>query len=218
MDECCVKQGAEARLFKTTFLDRPCMIKERFPKQYRHPELDKKLTARRIAQESRSIIRCREAGIPCPTLFYFDLSRIYMEYIDNAQTLRDYINSGPDEKDLFTAMDTVGTYLACMHDKDIIHGDLTTSNIMRKNDDSADGKAGQIVMIDFGLSSASSLVEDKGVDLYVLERAFLSTHPNSEKLFDRIIQTYATKSENEKAVLAKLEDVRARGRKRTMLG
>eukprot|EP00054_Salpingoeca_dolichothecata_P011985 m.66425 g.66425 ORF g.66425 m.66425 type:complete len:185 (+) comp19720_c0_seq3:47-601(+) len=184
MDECCVKQGAEARLFKTTFLDRPCMIKERFPKQYRHPELDKKLTARRIAQESRSIIRCREA----------------------------------DEKDLFTAMDTVGTYLACMHDKDIIHGDLTTSNIMRKNDDSADGKAGQIVMIDFGLSSASSLVEDKGVDLYVLERAFLSTHPNSEKLFDRIIQTYATKSENEKAVLAKLEDVRARGRKRTMLG
>ena len=36
--------------------------------------------------------------------------------------------------------------------------------------------------IDFGLSCTSSLVEDKAVDLYVLERAFLSTHPESDSL------------------------------------
>jgi TP53 regulating kinase-like protein len=28
----------------------------------------------------------------------------------------------------------------------------------------------------------SSLPEDKAVDLYVLEKAFLSTHPNSEEM------------------------------------
>jgi TP53 regulating kinase-like protein len=35
-------------------------------------------------------------------------------------------------------------------------------------------------MIDFGLSSNSQMVEDRAVDLYVLERAFISTHPNSQ--------------------------------------
>lgn len=38
------------------------------------------------------------------------------------------------------------------------------------------------VLIDFGLASTSSLVEDKAVDLYVLERTFTSTHPDSEPL------------------------------------
>ena len=32
------------------------------------------------------------------------------------------------------------------------------------------------MLLDFGLSTSSSLPEDKGVDLYVLERAFKSAH------------------------------------------
>ncbi len=32
------------------------------------------------------------------------------------------------------------------------------------------------VIIDFGLSTTSTVAEDKGVDLYVLERAFISAH------------------------------------------
>lgn len=39
--------------------------------------------------------------------------------------------------------------------------------------------------IDFGLGSQKPLVEDKAVDLYVLERAFLSTHPHSQALVSR---------------------------------
>lgn len=45
-------------------------------------------------------------------------------------------------------------------------------------------------MIDFGLSSTSAMAEDKAVDLYVLQRAFASTHPNSEHLFARILDVY----------------------------
>jgi TP53 regulating kinase-like protein len=63
-----------------------------------------------------------------------------------------------------------------MHDADVVHGDLTTSNVIVRGTDS------QVVLIDFGLSSISTVVEDKAVDLYVLERAFISTHPGSEKL------------------------------------
>jgi TP53 regulating kinase-like protein len=73
-------------------------------------------------------------------------------------------------------------------------------------------------MIDFGLSYISTLPEDKGVDLYVLERAFLSTHPNSESLvlllpfydllfkFDNVLKHYGKYSKNSGAVLKKLEE------------
>uniref|UniRef100_A0A8C1ZIT0 non-specific serine/threonine protein kinase n=1 Tax=Cyprinus carpio TaxID=7962 RepID=A0A8C1ZIT0_CYPCA len=57
-----IKQGAEARVYRGTFLGRSVIIKERFPKLYRHPEVDEKLTRRRTTQEVRSILRCRRAG------------------------------------------------------------------------------------------------------------------------------------------------------------
>jgi hypothetical protein len=61
-----------------------------------------------------------------------------------------------------------------------------------------------IVMIDFGLSYISTLVEDKAVDLYVMERAFLSTHPNSEQLFESLLEGYKAQSKNAKAIIDKL--------------
>lgn len=47
-------------------------------------------------------------------------------------------------------------------------------------------------MIDFGLASVSTLAEDKAVDLYVLERAFASTHPGSDNLFAIVLDSYAS--------------------------
>lgn len=60
-----IKQGAEARVYRTRFLGRSAVVKERFPKRYRHHVLDEKLTRRRTAQEVRSILRCRKAGRYC---------------------------------------------------------------------------------------------------------------------------------------------------------
>lgn len=71
--------------------------------------------------------------------------------------------------------------IALMHDADIVHGDLTTSNILFKSDSSSDRFA-DVVLIDFGLGAMKPSIEDKAVDLYVLERAFVSTHPGSERL------------------------------------
>lgn len=77
---------------------------------------------------------------------------------------------------LDTIAQKIGVSLAKMHTLNVVHGDLTTSNLMlRENSDS-------VVVIDFGLSFVSSLVEDKAVDLYVLERAFASTHPKTEPM------------------------------------
>lgn len=46
------------------------------------------------------------------------------------------------------------------------------------------------VLIDFGLAFTSATAEDKAVDLYVLERAFASTHPSSESLFGAVLDAY----------------------------
>jgi len=105
-----------------------------------------------------------------------------------------------------------------MHRGDIIHGDLTTSNMMLRRRRHGDEEA-DLVLIDFGLSYNSALVEDKAVDLYVLERAFSSTHPDSEAMFTQVLQAYEQVSGPAwKGVKKRLDDVRLRGRKRSMVG
>ncbi|CAH1268872.1 TP53RK [Branchiostoma lanceolatum] len=218
------KQGAEARLYRGTFLGRPTVLKERFSKKYRHPRLDEKLTTKRTQGEARTVARARKAGIPTPCIYFvnYQSNCIYMEDLRCATTSRDYIvavqsvGAGDSFRALQPIMDKIGKILATMHDGDIIHGDLTTSNIMLKQDASATDP--EVVLIDFGLSSVSQLAEDKGVDLYVLEKAFLSTHPNTETLFRVILKSYTKHSRKSKDVIKKLDEVRLRGRKRTMVG
>ena len=106
----------------------------------------------------------------------------------------------------------IGEQIARLHDGGIVHGDLTTSNFMVRDED------GAIVVIDFGLSYPSDAAEDKGVDLYVLERAITAAHPSQTLLFDVIIDTYEKKSRMWCATLNRFAEVRARGRKRSMVG
>ena len=77
---------------------------------------------------------------------------------------------------------------------------------------------GEVVLIDFGLAAQSLQDEDKAVDLYVLEKAFGSTHPTAEDLFQEVLNAYRTSYKGAQVVLKRLEDVRMRGRKRSMLG
>ena len=212
-----IQQGAEARVYRGDFFGRSAVIKERFVKSYRVPALDQKLTQRRINQEVRSMDRCRRHGIRAPAVYHMDLKKrfIYMEDIEGV-SLKEFIrNQDTGEgsaETLNRLVQDIGRILAKMHSCDVIHGDLTTSNMIYSPE------TGHLTLIDFGLSSVSTLVEDKGVDLYVLERAFLSTHPNTENLFKVLLQSYAEAGGDTKPVLNKLDEVRMRGRKRTMVG
>ncbi|XP_040890167.1 EKC/KEOPS complex subunit TP53RK [Toxotes jaculatrix] len=218
-----LKQGAEGRVYRTQFLGKPTIVKERFPKRYRHPVLDEKLTHRRTMQEVRSILRCRRAGISAPVVYFVDYTShcIFLEEILGSSTVRDYIASSQQsdsckDQELERLAQQVGQILAKMHDEDVIHGDLTTSNMLLRR--GLEGKESDIVLIDFGLSYISTLPEDKGVDLYVLEKAFLSTHPNTEALFQKLLKSYTALSKKSSAVIKKLDEVRLRGRKRSMVG
>lgn len=213
-----IKQGAEARLFVSEFFGRPSFIKERFAKKYRYEVLNKKLTFQRLKSEVRAIMRCRMNGIRTPTLYFVDqeTNTIHMEYLKDAITLRDHIMKAQFEhNDKFVAVLKplaleIGKTIAKIHENNVIHGDLTTSNMLLDS--------GELVIIDFGLSYSECLAEDRSVDLYVLERAFLSTHPNTESLFQIVLDGYASTKKNPAEIIGKLDEIRLRGRKRTMIG
>ena len=208
-------QGAEARVYSCTFLGKPCVLKERFTKKYRVAELDQKITQQRINQEVRTMARCRRYGIACPAVYHVDneTKSIYMEHVIGGKTVRDFIRSSQQEGKEFNYLaPKIGAVLAAMHDCDAIHGDLTTSNMIYNQ------STDKLTLIDFGLSSVSSLAEDKGVDLYVLERAILSSHPNTEDFFQLMLAEYQRSSAKASSVISKLDEVRLRGRKRTMVG
>ncbi|KAL0565952.1 serine/threonine-protein kinase bud32 [Marasmius crinis-equi] len=120
-------------------------------------------------------------------------------------------------------MKLVGTEIAKMHKADVIHGDLTTSNMMLRRPSSFETSQPnlltELVLIDFGLAFQSTLTEDKAVDLYVLERAFSSTHPDSEPMFASVLAAYEQRMGKDwAAIKTRLDDVRLRGRKRSMVG
>lgn len=115
----------------------------------------------------------------------------------------------------------VGEAVGRLHKADIVHGDLTTSNLMVRRvgvEGEEERGEGEVVLIDFGLGQVSTQDEDKAVDLYVLERAFSSTHPKAEKLFQDVLKAYGESYKGSKVVLRRLQDVRMRGRKRSMIG
>jgi TP53 regulating kinase-like protein len=221
-----ISQGAEAKLWSLSLGGRPAVVKERFQKAYRHPDLDSKLTRRRVLAEARSLSKCRKAGIDTPTLFLVDLekNRLFMEKV-NGTTVKAELNKlyklnedtaigyGAEGNALACA---IGAAIAKMHNCGIIHGDLTTSNmfIRRQIEDET-----SVVLIDFGLSYGSnSMHEDKAVDLYVMERAFTSTHANSQHIIDEVLRVYKAKATRSDAIMQKLASVRQRGRKRECFG
>ncbi|KIJ67338.1 hypothetical protein HYDPIDRAFT_84105, partial [Hydnomerulius pinastri MD-312] len=189
------------------------LLKYRFNKQYRHPSLDTSLTRQRIAGEARAIMRCLRSGVNVPGIRMVDAAEgvLGIEWIDG-KSVRALLPGGAEgEED--TLMGLIGVEIAKMHLADVIHGDLTTSNMMLRR------TTNDLVLIDFGLAFHSNLVEDKAVDLYVLERAFASTHPDSEPLFASVLASYEKgMGKSWTQVKRRLDDVRLRGRKRSMVG
>ncbi|PMD23905.1 kinase-like protein [Hyaloscypha hepaticicola] len=237
-----ITQGAEALLYRSTYLlpSIPCALKYRPSKPYRHPILDVRLTKHRILSEARVLVKCRREGVPVPAVYALDEAAgwLMIEWIEGEVVkirLNEWLKSrkegnvadGVDAGELLDLMTRVGSAVGRMHAIGVVHGDLTTSNLMLcpRSTEGVDGDAeapkmldGDIVLIDFGLASQSQADEDRAVDLYVLERAFGSTHPRAESLFGGVLKAYEKSFKGAGVVLKKLEEVRMRGRKRSMLG
>ena len=208
-----IKRGAEASLWKMTFFGRPCVAKVTEPKLWRAKQLDEKLRSERIQNEARSNLKCIRLGIPVAPIIYIDVesSLFVMEEL-NGGSVKQLIHNTTDLEDpsAIQAMREMGAIVAKLHDNEIVHSDLTTSNFMLHN--------GTVHAIDFGLSYISSMDEDKAVDLYVMERAFASSHPGKEALLQVALDSYCSNSAKAPQVMKRLKKVRSRGRKRSMVG
>ncbi|XP_022758268.1 TP53-regulating kinase-like [Durio zibethinus] len=212
-----VKQGAEARVFESVFVGKRSIVKERFSKKYRHPSLDSKLTLKRLNAEARSMTKARRLGVSTPVLFAVDplLHTLTFEYVEGPSVKDVFLEfglTGVVQERLDDIATQIGDAIGKLHDGGLVHGDLTTSNMLIRNGTS------QLVLIDFGLSFTSTLPEDKAVDLYVLERALISMHSSCGNVMDLILAAYKKSSKQWSSTFNKLAQVRQRGRKRTMVG
>lgn len=213
-----LSQGAEALTLlvkNPSDPDHKCVAKYRPPKPYRIEVLDKQLRKKRTTAESKVINKLTENNIPCPALISIDTKNglLFMEFIDG-KTLKQFVWDNGDTEQTQDLFYQLGKLVAGMHANNITHGDLTTSNaIVRGND---------LVAIDFGLSNMAANIEDKAVDLYVLERAIGSTHAeHSQEFNDKVLEGYQKEFADRQMltqILTRLQTVRQRGRKRSMLG
>src|SRR3989344_7815516 len=152
-------QGAEAIVSQQKKL----LKKDRIVKGYRHPELDQKLRHARTKREAKVLEKLRVLGIPVPELYDIDNTSLTIELI-KGKPLRVVLDKNP-----VSYAKEVGILIGKMHAANIIHGDLTTSNMI------VHPKKG-IHLIDFGLSFFSPKDEDKAVDLHVLNKALEAKH------------------------------------------
>lgn len=184
--------------------------------------------------------RARRLGVPTPALLHVDVATacIYMARVpgESAKAALRALAAAPGGGGGAgeALARGVAELVARLHDGGIVHGDLTTSNVLVEaragGADAVPGAAAsaaaatdtaapRLVLIDFGLSSFSTLPEDRAVDLYVLERALSSAHPEAgARLFEAFLEAYRRRSRNWCSTLKKFADVRMRGRKRSMVG
>jgi TP53 regulating kinase-like protein len=200
-----IARGAEADLILKDWNGLRVILKTRKPKKYRHPELDRWLRKTRTKAEAETIHRVKEAGVPTPLLYQVDPENavIVMEYIDGVK-VRDLVDMLDDEERR-TLFQRIGRYAGILHREGVIHGDLTTSNIIKCGD--------RIVFIDFGLSEVSGEVEKRGVDLNLMNRMLTSTHYRyQEQLLEAFKEGYRETNPEAEEALTRMDEVARRGR------
>ncbi len=192
-------EGAEAKTFLVEFNGKKAVEKERIPKKYREKKLDEKIRKERIKAEVNLLHKAKIAGIRTPIIYRIDYNKnsILMEWL-NAKKIKEKINSM--EKKEFIE---IGKQISLLHLNSIVHGDLTSNNILIKKR--------KIFFIDFGLGFNSHKIEDFAVDLLGFKKTFLSSYPEKEQKWNWIEQGYL-KSSKGKEVLKRIEEVEKRKR------
>jgi len=203
-----IKKGAEASLYLEEWHDRMVILKKRLSKRYRVPELDRDIQLQRTKHEPQIMHRAKKAGVSTPMIFMVDLAEaaIIMEFVEGKQVKK--ILNDLLEEERIRLCRKIGTLIGRLHSSGIIHGDLTTSNLILT-------PQGKIVFVDFGLSELTRELEARGVDLHLMKRALNSTHyRHADECFRAILSGYkeTVGKRAATAVLGKIMEIEKRGR------
>jgi Kae1-associated kinase Bud32 len=189
-----IQQGAEAIIIR----EGNSVIKDRVSKKYRHPELDKKIIKQRTRSEAKILEKASKI-IPAPMPESTSFNEIKMPFIEGKK-----LSENLEQLDWKEICKKIGEQIAKLHDNDIIHGDLTTSNMILAED-------GKLYFIDFGLGFHSKRNEDKAVDIHLIKQALEAKHFSIHKEAEKIILENYSSKDREK-ILEQLKKVELRGR------
>jgi TP53 regulating kinase-like protein len=209
-----IKKGAEANLYLEEFSDvlypsgsGKVIVKHRISKHYRVHQLDLQLRENRTALEAKLFADAKAAGVPSPTVYEIDLlnMRLVMDFIEGKQVKVILSFLRPSARRKLCLL--IGNQIARLHKAGIVHGDLTTSNMILTPQE-------KVFFVDFGLGEYNPSLESRGVDLHLLKRALQSTHFNiANKAYRAVLTGY--KREFGKCadeVIARVEEIEKRGR------
>ena len=209
-----MKKGAEADLFLEPFSgvlhpagEGMVVVKRRVVKRYRIPEIDRQLRESRTVLEARLLSDAKKAGVPTPPVYLVDRKNttIVMRFIEGKQVKKVLGRLRPERRRRICV--EIGRMVGRLHGAGIVHGDLTTSNMIITGE-------GRIYLVDFGLGSYDRSTEGRGVDLHLLRRALQSVHFRiAERAYRDVLRGY--KLEMGKAadeVIRRAEEIEKRGR------
>ena len=198
-----LKQGAEAIIYSDRLDGEKVLVKERVKKNYRVEQIDTKLRKERTRQELKLMREARGHGVLTPKIISSDESsyKIIMEPLDG-KLVKDFLNGSRSfEKVCFD----IGKNIGKLHNVGIIHGDLTTSNMIISD--------GKVYLIDFGLGQFSNRIEDMAIDLTVLLEALRATHNKiSDKCWRSIVKGYRPANGKSHDVMVRACEIEHRGR------
>jgi TP53 regulating kinase-like protein len=209
-----MKKGAEANLYLEQgakvlngIVEGMVVVKHRITKRYRIPEIDRQLRAARTALESKLFSDAKRAGVPAPLVYEVDLvgMRIVMEFIEGRQVKLVLEKMRPAVRRKLCEL--IGRQVARLHRAGIVHGDLTTSNMVLTRD-------GKVYFVDFGLGEYTPSVEARGVDLHLLRRALQSIHFRiTDEAYRAVLSGYRREfGRGAEEVIRRAEEVGRRGR------
>jgi TP53 regulating kinase-like protein len=185
----------------------PAVYKVRKPLGYRLRALDESLRRQRTLREAEMIHQAKRAGIASPFLFDVDVAGaiLVMEYV-SGRRLKEFIGSAPKD-DAIDVFHGLGGDAARLHAAGIMHGDLTTANVVMRS--------GKLVFIDFGLSVRTTRLEDHAVDLRLIKETLVGAHPEVAAFaMDAFCRGYSkvVGEARTRAVLRQLRSIERRGR------
>jgi TP53 regulating kinase and related kinases len=184
-----IAQGAEAKIYET----KNHILKHRIKKSYRLKQIDEKLRKDRTRAEARILKRANRAGIQVPNVLDVDekTMKLKLEKIEG-QKIRDILTP--------KLCKDIGKEILKMHKANLVHGDLTTSNMILRNE--------KVILIDFGLAQYAEKVEDKAVDIHLFKECLKSKHFDIwQACWKNFLQTYQNQP-----TLKRLETVERRGK------
>jgi len=202
------KKGAEASLYLADWHERKVIIKVRIPKKYRPEALDVQIRSYRTVHEPQLMHEAKVAGVATPLIYMVNVPQaaIIMEYVEGQQIKQLLNAAGKHERQGLCVR--IGESTARLHQNGLIHGDLTTSNMILNPE-------GKLFFVDFGLGEKNIELEAQGVDLHLLKRALQSTHYQFwEECFQSVLCGYTSILGIEKAekVYEKIREIERRGR------